>query len=60
MRLAVAFWHGLDAQHPERTVERLNTIGVKGLGHIPGRDDWTEAELRRIRETFDENGLVVR
>ena len=35
MRLVVAFWDGIDAARPERTVERLNTISVKGLGHIP-------------------------
>lgn len=59
MRLAVAFWHGMDGQHPEKTIERLNTIGVKGLGHIAGRNDWTEAELHRIRKTFDENSGFI-
>ena len=59
MRLAVALWDGIDAQHPDRTVERLNTIGVKGLGHISGKDSWTDAELQRIQETFDANGIFI-
>jgi sugar phosphate isomerase/epimerase len=59
MRLGVAFWEGVDPQHPERAVERLDTIGVKGVVLVPGKDGWTDEELRRLGETFDSRGVFV-
>ena len=33
MRLAVAFWNGIDPEQVDRTLERLEGIGVGGIGH---------------------------
>ena len=58
MRLGVSFWSGIDPLRLERTVERVETIGVRGLGHIAVKN-WTDADIERARDVFANHGLFV-
>ena len=51
MKLAVAFWFGQQPELLESTLDRLEGIGVKGLGHI-NVGSWERKEIQRFSEGF--------
>lgn len=59
MRLAVAFWTGVVPGDVDGMVKRLNTVGVKGLGHISILDGWDESMLRGFRAGMEASGCFV-
>ena len=59
MRLACGFWSGVDVNNPERAVEKLEQVGVKGVVMVPGKVGWTEAEISRTKTCFDAAGVFV-
>ncbi len=58
MRLGVAFWHGISPERVDRTLERLEGIGVRGLGHIAVQG-WSDAEIRQCARKFEARGMFV-
>ena len=59
MRLAVAFWEGVDYEDPARTAERVRGVGVRGTVLVPGPQGWTKEQIGRVREAFDKAGVFV-
>ena len=59
MRLGVAFWDGVSLDYPQKTVNRLETIGVRGAWLNAVEEGWPPARIEGTRKTFDEAGIFV-
>ncbi|MCY3761455.1 MAG: sugar phosphate isomerase/epimerase [Gemmatimonadetes bacterium] len=59
MRLGVAFWDGVSLDDPQKTVDRLGTIGVRGAWLNAVEEGWSPDRIEGTRKAFDEAGIFV-
>jgi sugar phosphate isomerase/epimerase len=59
MRLAVAFWEGIDMMRPDAGAARVLGVGVRGVVLVPGQEGWSEETIHHVREAFDSKGIFV-
>ena len=60
MRLGAAFWDGAPTDDPQRTIDRLNEIGIKGAWlNYSNEEGWSQEEVETCRAVFDAEGVFV-
>ena len=60
MRLGAAFWDGAPTAEPQRTIDRLGEIGIKGAWlNYTSEEGWPEDEVQSCLAAFDAAGVFV-